>query len=585
MGVQDNKTRFGEQLLAAEIVTPDALAKGLELQKESGGYLIDVLIENGLVDERRALRFLAETSGARYISSDKLAQANVGPEALARIPVRHAEKLGVLPLGYIPASNTLSLALAEIDEGLVEQVRLAAGVGTVQPVIASRWAIRAGIKRYYHGDIYAFAEVEDAQAEAIVIDEERPAEVKAREPSRVTPAPKTPESDADNLKREAALLRIASELHGHLARERDVQAILHRVLAFAFDKLPADEAALLLPDRSGSFVPRGVRSKAGAKSVSVSETLLKEIIQTRQGVLASDPKADERFRSAESVVLTGLRSAIGAPVVVGKEVRAVLVLNTRERPEVFTRQDLDLLVAVAAQAAASVEAADSARQIAADTAHRAHLSRYLSPALVEQVTSGVLALPSAGDAYEVTLLFADIRGFTELAEKLGPRDVVALLNDHFAQMAEIVFFHGGMLDKFVGDAVMAVWGIPQRAPVAPTKALRAALEMQQRVGDMNALRAAAGKPQFEIGIGVHTGWVIFGAMGSARRQDYTILGDTVATASKLCAAAAPGQILASEVALGAAQNAFVAEPVNGVALSGRAAALHPFAVKEERPKG
>ena len=116
-------------------------------------------------------------------------------------------------------------------------------------------------------------------------------------------------------------------------------------------------------------------------------------------------------------------------------------------------------------------------------------------------------------------------------------------------------------------------------------ALRAAGEMQQRVGDMNALRAAKGKPQFEIGIGVHTGWVIFGAVGSARRQDFSVLGQTVNLAARLCEAATPGQILASEIALNAAHGGFVAEPVDADTLPGRAAGVRPFAVKEEKPKG
>ncbi|HEY3447150.1 MAG TPA: adenylate/guanylate cyclase domain-containing protein [Myxococcales bacterium] len=585
MGVQENKTKFGEQLVAGGVVTAENLAKGIELQTVHGGNLVDVLIENELVDERRALRFLAETSAARYITSDKLAAANIPPEALDRIPVRHADKLCVLPLGYQAPTNTLTLALSEIDEGLLEQVRLAAGVGQVQPIIASRWAIRAGIKRYYLGDVYAFAQYEDSQAAAEVV--EAPDEVRHREPSRNDPAPKAPEGQAsteDKLKHEAAMLRTASELAKHLAKERDPQAILHRVLAFAFDSMKADEAALLLPERSGAFVSRGVRTKNGAKTVKVSMTLVKEIASTKAGVVVADAKADERFANADSVVLSGLRSAIGVPLVVGKDVRAILVLATKERVDYFSKQELDFLMAIAAQASQSLEAAETARQLAADAANRAHLLRYLPPALVEQVVSGVSTLTAAGDAHEVSLVFADIHGFTALAEQMSPREVVSLLNEHFAQMAEIVFFHGGVLDKFVGDSVMAIWGVTERSPLSPVKALRAAVEMQQRVGDMNALRAASGKPQFEIGIGVHTGWVIFGSIGSARRQDYTVIGDAVATAYKLAGAAKAGQIVASEITLTATQGAFVAEELPNLGLPGRAAALRVFAVKEEKPK-
>jgi hypothetical protein len=212
MSTRDSQIRYGEQLVAAGVATREALAKGLEIQKESGGHLLEILIENHLVEERRALRFMAAKYGARYITSDRLASTTISREALDRIPPRHAERLGVLPLAYHDESHTLTLALTEIDEGLVEQVRLAAGARQVQPVIATRSAIRAGIQRYYHDDIYAFAQVEDTLIGAVVVNDENPPQIQAREPSRDTPAPKGSKGEARALELEAELLRVAGEL-------------------------------------------------------------------------------------------------------------------------------------------------------------------------------------------------------------------------------------------------------------------------------------------------------------------------------------------------------------------------------------
>ena len=172
--------------------------------------------------------------------------------------------------------------------------------------------------------------------------------------------------------------------------------------------------------------------------------------------------------------------------------------------------------------------------------------------------------------------------FTSFSERHGPREVVALLNDHFAHMVEIVFSHGGILDKFVGDAVMALWGVPLSRPDAPAKALRAALEMMERVSDMNALRQIAGKEPIEIGIGINSGPVVFGAIGAPKRMEFTAVGDTVNTASRLGGLAGPGQIVASEATIAAAGERFVSEELPEATLKGKAVPIKVFTVKEER---
>ena len=579
------KPRLGEQLVAAEVIDPECLSKGLVVQKLKGGLLLDVLLENRLVDERKLLRFLAETSGARYITADKLAKANPAIATLDKIPARHAEKLSVLPLSFHEPTNTLTLALSEIDEGLVEQVRLAAGAAAVVPIIATRMAIRAAIKRYYYGDIYAFAQMDESPAPA-VLQEEPPGKVLARtEPSRVAPNPsEPPPTELDKLHRELKLLRLASELHRHLSGERDANAILHRVLAFAFDNLPADNGALITVDpTTKKLLAKGVRTRSGESSqVVVSETLVREVIESRQGVLTGDALVDSRFRGSDSVVGAGVRSAMGVPIVVAGEVCAVIFLDTRQRIDVFTEPDLTVLMAIAGQAALALENLDLSRQIASEMATRVHLARFFSPGLVEQAASGKLNLSGAAEAQEATILFADIRGFTSFAERHEPREVVAMLNDHFAHMVDIVFSNGGILDKFVGDAVMGLWGVPLTRPDAPAKALRCALEMLERIGDMNALREIAGKERLQLGIGVCSGPVVFGAIGAPKRMEFTAIGDAVNIAARLGDMAEPGQIIACEATVTAAGQGFVYQPLPPASLKGKSQPIAVFSVVEER---
>jgi adenylate cyclase len=277
-----------------------------------------------------------------------------------------------------------------------------------------------------------------------------------------------------------------------------------------------------------------------------------------------------------------MRSAMGVPVIVADEVRAIIFLDTRELTNVFAEQDLTVLMAIAAQAALALENVDLSRQIAGEMASRTHLERFFSPGLVEQAASGKLNLTGVTEAQEATILFADIRGFTSFSERHGPREVVAMLNDHFAHMVDIVFSNGGILDKFVGDAVMGLWGVPLTRPDAPAKALRCALEMVERVGDMNALREISGKERLQIGIGVSSGPVVFGAIGAPRRMEFTAIGDAVNVAARLCDMAAPGQVVASEATVEAAGASFVCEPLPPALLKGKSVPIAVFSVKEEQ---
>jgi adenylate cyclase len=144
------------------------------------------------------------------------------------------------------------------------------------------------------------------------------------------------------------------------------------------------------------------------------------------------------------------------------------------------------------------------------------------------------------------VLFSDIRGFTALAETMTPENVASLLSDYFSAMVEVVFRHGGTLDKFIGDAVMAQWGAPLGTDEDADRAMAAALDMQRELASLNAKWRAEGRPELAIGIGLNIGEVFAGNIGSDRRLEFTIIGDAVNTASRLCAAADGGEILLSD---------------------------------------
>jgi adenylate cyclase len=163
---------------------------------------------------------------------------------------------------------------------------------------------------------------------------------------------------------------------------------------------------------------------------------------------------------------------------------------------------------------------------------KATMARYLSKEVVDQVLAGGED-ELGGKAQTVSILFSDIRGFTSISETLGARDTVSLLNEYFGEMVEIVSLHGGILDKYIGDAIMATFGVPFRKPEDADRAVAVANGMMVKLRDFNRRRQAAGKPTIDIGVGIATGEVVVGNIGAPSRVEYTAIGDSVNLASRL----------------------------------------------------
>jgi class 3 adenylate cyclase/DNA-binding NarL/FixJ family response regulator len=175
-----------------------------------------------------------------------------------------------------------------------------------------------------------------------------------------------------------------------------------------------------------------------------------------------------------------------------------------------------------------------------------------------------------------TVLFSDIRGFSTLAEELSAREVAVVLARHLGAMAEVVVAHGGTIDKFAGDAVMAVFGAPDPLPDHAERALQCALAMQARQAELNAEREDS-RPPIEIGVGVNTGTVIAGTVGGGGRLEYTVLGDAVNVAQRLQSESKGGEILASAATVAAAPGAS-GEPLGALTVKGRREPVEAFRI-------
>ena len=205
------------------------------------------------------------------------------------------------------------------------------------------------------------------------------------------------------------------------------------------------------------------------------------------------------------------------------------------------------------------------------------LASFLPPEVAELVEASPSAL-SLREELEATILFSDIRGFSSLAERLPPREVAEVVGRHLAAMVEVVTAHGGVLDKFAGDAVMAVFGAPRPAQDHAQRALRCAAAMQRRQSALNDAAEQDDLPVFQIGIGVNTGTVIAGTLGGTGRLDYTVLGDAVNIAQRLQSEAAGGEILASAATVRQA-GTDRAESVGPKQLKGRQELVHVYRIR------
>lgn len=409
--------------------------------------------------------------------------------------------------------------------------------------------------------------------------------VVARVEAKANFAPVEQVHDINLLKRDYERLRVGHEFSNYVRLERDLNELLARILQIAFDLIPCDNGVILLRDAtSRELVIQAMRQrKPGQGKVLVSDTLLSQVQATREGVLTSDAIADERFQSSHSIIALGVRSAMAVPLLntSGDEVKGIMFLDSRERIAAFTTKDLEVLSAIAAQASVALENSEYARALEHEATQRAQLSRFLSPALVEQAARGSIELSKGGALTELTILFSDIRGFTSMSEKMPAQEVVQMMNDYFEEMVDILFEHHGILDKFIGDAIMGLWGAPVKRPDDATQAVRAAVKMQKAAQRFSAERVRQGKPPLKVGIGIHTGHVVVGNMGSSKALSYTAIGDGVNLASRLCGVAREDMIVISEeCAQKAGKDKFVLEALPPAKVKNREQPVEIYRVLE-----
>jgi adenylate cyclase len=396
----------------------------------------------------------------------------------------------------------------------------------------------------------------------------------------------------ESLQRKANILAEIYEMSKALGAGFDLDRIFKMATDIIFRSTPADRVVALLTESvvsdqnadNAKLFPIATRARdakleAHAHKMTIGRTITRKVMKERVALLSQDAAADEQFAGVDSIVSQGVRSTICAPLVTESGVHGALYADRLDPFSAFKPDDLELISAVAAQTAIAVENVRAHERLAKEEVARANYSRFLPEYVVKQMLENPESFKLGGVTQTITILFADIRGFTRISEHAPPEKIVQLLNRYFSAMTDIIFAHGGTLDKYLGDGLMALFGAPTVTPKDAANAMAAAVAMQRRMLSINDELHAEGYPEIGIGIGLHTGEVIVGYIGSERRSEYTAIGDTVNTASRLESNAKAGEILVSEITANAARSRYQLAPREPISVKNRVQPVPLFEIE------
>lgn len=312
-----------------------------------------------------------------------------------------------------------------------------------------------------------------------------------------------------------------------------LHGLLQGIVALAAETVDADRGTIFLFDKDKgelfSLVAQG--EEIAEIRIPASTGIAGAVFASGLPEIVHEAEADPRFNPTVDQ-LTGYqtKSIACAPLrnLENEVVGVVEVLNRRSAQ--FTPGDLALLDLIGAQVSAALTNAQLVESRRQKT--RATMARYMATEFLEHVLAGDGAAVS-GAAQTATVLFSDIRHFTTLAEAMSPQATVALLNEYFAEMVDTVMHHGGVIDKYLGDGVMAVFGALTPSVTDADQAVAAAVEMLRSLRRLNKTRASRSAPPIEIGVGLASGEIVAGSIGSTKRMDYTVIGDSVNLAARI----------------------------------------------------
>ena len=334
--------------------------------------------------------------------------------------------------------------------------------------------------------------------------------------------------------------RLLHEVAADLTSTLNLDEVLRKVMDRVIDLMNASRGYVVLVEE-GILRVRMARSEEGTtpdqNEFTGSRTFVEQCIYEKQPLLTTDAKTDERFMGQQSVILRNLRSIIAVPLLIRGECIGAVYVDNPFKSGIFREEDKEFLQVIAHQAAIAIDNARLFSSLKDSYVHSERLRKTFERYVNKQVMERVLSDPKgdflAGERLPVTMLASDIEGFSGLSQEMEAEDLVKLLNDYFRQMVDIVLDHGGNIDKFQGDGLLVVFGAPVPVEDSAQRAVRAANDMIKTIRQMNIPRREVGDQPLSVGIGLDSGFVVAGNIGSERRLEYTLIGVPVNNAAYL----------------------------------------------------
>jgi len=355
---------------------------------------------------------------------------------------------------------------------------------------------------------------------------------------------------ADNQEeRREKKLSLLLEVSKELSKQQELDRLLDKVVDFTFQIMNVDRVSILLLDgKSNELIPRISKSRTGDASAAkhVPQSIARKAVEERVAILSDNAAADERFKG-KSILIQSVRSAMCTPLMGSdSKVLGILYVDNLTATHSFADEDLEFLIAFGGLTAVAIENSQLSERIRREALVRSNFERYFSPNIAQVIAQQQDAGRLPSEKRPVVVFFSDIRGFTPMSETMSPDDIARLLTEYFTEMVDKVFEYGGTLDKFMGDAIMALWGAPIVHEDDADRAVQCAIAQLKELEKLNSKWKQEGRTEVQIGIAINFGEVFAGNIGSDRRLEYTVIGDAVNTAYRLCGKAGPNEILISE---------------------------------------
>jgi len=377
-------------------------------------------------------------------------------------------------------------------------------------------------------------------------------------------------------------LSLLFEIAKELSRQQELDQVLNKVVDVTFQIFNVDRVSILLLDpRTSELIPRLSKSRTGDSSAArhVPQSIARKAVEDRVAILSDNAAADDRFKG-KSILIQSVRSAMCTPLLGSDQtVLGILYVDNQTAIQSFTDEDLDFLMTFGGLCAVAIENSQLSERIRREAMVLSNFQRYFAPNVAAQIAQQEGAVTLGGDKRPVVIFFSDIRGFTPMSENMNPDEVAKLLTEYFTEMVEIVFEHSGSLDKFMGDAIMALWGAPIAHEDDADRAMQCAIDQLAVLEKLNEKWAEQGRPPIKVGIGINFGEVFAGNFGSDRRLEYTVIGDAVNTASRLCSVAGANEILIAEPFYKALKKPPKVEALEPLQVKGKAKKVPVYRVK------